>query len=164
MKLLNSAQLEASIHVSGEWKAGHKWPSPYTIASGLLLAISLFSYIYHPLKWLAVGATAIGIPPILVKCFVSLRRYIIDINILMIIAGKQCFSYVSKILHLKYLIIEDSYSNDFWMTPVIGAIALGDYLEAGAIVFLFTLADWLESRSSDKVCTIFCCLIHHISH
>ena len=155
MKILNSAQLEASIHVSGEWKAGHKWPSPYTIASGLLLAIALFSYIYHPLKWLAVGAIAIGIPPILVKCFVSLRRCILDINILMIIAGKQCFSYVSKILHLKYLIIEDSYSNDFSMNPVIGAVALGDYLEAGAIVFLFTFAEWLESRSSDKVCTIF---------
>lgn len=36
-----------------------------------------------------------------------------------------------------------------------GAIGLGDYLEAGSIVFLFTLADWLESRSSDKVsCTL----------
>lgn len=32
-----------------------------------------------------------------------------------------------------------------------GAIGLGDYLEAGSIAFLFTLADWLESRSSDKV-------------
>lgn len=32
-----------------------------------------------------------------------------------------------------------------------GAIGLGDYLEAGSIVFLFTLADWLESRSGDKV-------------
>lgn len=36
-------------------------------------------------------------------------------------------------------------------TTVAGAISLGDYLEAGSIVFLFTLADWLESRSSDKV-------------
>jgi Cd2+/Zn2+-exporting ATPase len=34
---------------------------------------------------------------------------------------------------------------------VAGSIALGDYVEAGSIVFLFTLADWLESRSGDKV-------------
>ena len=60
--------------------------------------------------------------------------------------------------------MKDSYNIYVAMNPVTGAIALGDYLEAGAIVFLFTLADWLESRSSDKVCTIFCCLIHHISH
>lgn len=32
-----------------------------------------------------------------------------------------------------------------------GAIALGDYLEAGTIVFLFAFAEWLESRSTDKV-------------
>ena len=35
-----------------------------------------------------------------------------------------------------------------------GAIGLGDYLEAGSIAFLFTLADWLESRSSDKVSSL----------
>ena len=53
-----------------------------------------------------------------------------------------------------YFIIEDSYSNYVAINPVIGAVALGDYLEAGAIVFLFTFAEWLESRSSDKVCII----------
>ncbi len=37
------------------------------------------------------------------------------------------------------------------LNAVGGAIGLGDYLEAGSIAFLFTLADWLESRSSDKV-------------
>ena len=37
-----------------------------------------------------------------------------------------------------------------------GAIGLGDYLEAGSIAFLFTLADWLESRSSDKVSSLHC--------
>lgn len=35
-----------------------------------------------------------------------------------------------------------------------GSIGMGDYLEAGTIVFLFTLADWLESRSTDKVCPL----------
>ncbi|MCO5558291.1 hypothetical protein L7F22_011870 [Adiantum nelumboides] len=33
---------------------------------------------------------------------------------------------------------------------VAGSVALADYLEAGLIVFLFTLAEWLESRSSDR--------------
>ncbi|XP_043712018.1 putative inactive cadmium/zinc-transporting ATPase HMA3 [Telopea speciosissima] len=31
-----------------------------------------------------------------------------------------------------------------------GSIALGDYLEAGSIVFLFTIAEWLESKASHK--------------
>ncbi|KAH7293616.1 hypothetical protein KP509_28G033300 [Ceratopteris richardii] len=53
------------------------------------------------------------------RSFIALKRCILDINVLMLIA-------------------------------VAGAIALGDYLEAGSVVFLFTLADWLESRSSDK--------------
>jgi hypothetical protein len=34
---------------------------------------------------------------------------------------------------------------------VAGAIALKDYSEAGFIVFLFTTAEWLETRASRKV-------------
>ena len=34
---------------------------------------------------------------------------------------------------------------------VAGAIALKDYYEAGFIVFLFTTAEWLETRASLKV-------------
>ncbi|KAI5080632.1 hypothetical protein GOP47_0003815 [Adiantum capillus-veneris] len=119
VRLLNDAQLEASIHIRGEWKAAHKWPTPYTILSGLLVIISMFHYVFGPLKWVALGAVAVGLKPILVKSFVSLRRFVLDINILMLIA-------------------------------VAGSIGLGDYVEAGFIVFLFTLADWLESRSTDK--------------
>ncbi|KAI4346837.1 hypothetical protein L6164_007700 [Bauhinia variegata] len=33
---------------------------------------------------------------------------------------------------------------------VIGTIAVNDYLEAGTIVFIFTIAEWLESRASYK--------------
>lgn len=32
-----------------------------------------------------------------------------------------------------------------------GSIALKDYWEAGTIVFLFTTAEWLESRACHKV-------------
>lgn len=119
VKLLNDAKLEASIHEQGEWKAAHKWPNPYTIASGLMVAITFFQYAYSPLRWVGLGAVAVGIPPILMRSFIALQRCLLDINVLMLIA-------------------------------VAGAISLGDYLEAGSIVFLFTLADWLESRSSDK--------------
>ena len=30
-------------------------------------------------------------------------------------------------------------------------IVLGDYLEGGTIVFMFTLLEWIKRRSSDKV-------------
>lgn len=119
VRLLNDAQLEASLHIRGEWKAAHKWPTPYTIASGVLVTIAMLHYVFGPLKWVALGAVAVGLPPIVMKSFQSLRRFVLDINILMLIA-------------------------------VAGSIALGDYVEAGLIVFLFTLADWLESRSTDK--------------
>jgi hypothetical protein len=67
----------------------NKWPSPWTILSGILLAISLGKYAYDPLKWVAIGAVAVGIPPIILRAWVSLRRRILDINALMIIAGKS---------------------------------------------------------------------------
>lgn len=40
----------------------------------------------------------------------------------------------------------------FAFFAVSGAIALKDYSEAGFIVFLFTTAEWLETRASRKVC------------
>ncbi|KAJ4964265.1 hypothetical protein NE237_024204 [Protea cynaroides] len=36
------------------------------------------------------------------------------------------------------------------LIAVAGSIALGDYVEAGTIVFLFTIAEWLESKASHK--------------
>lgn len=36
------------------------------------------------------------------------------------------------------------------MIAVIGTVAMNDYLEAGTIVFLFTIAEWLETRASHK--------------
>lgn len=119
VKALNQARLDASLRVVGELKSGKKWPSPYTLASGFCLVIALFHYLYHPLRWVALGAVAVGIIPIMRRSFVAIRNFMLDINVLMLIA-------------------------------VVGTIGLGDYLEGGTIVFLFTLAEWLESRSSDK--------------
>ncbi|KAL2928844.1 putative cadmium/zinc-transporting ATPase HMA4 [Bienertia sinuspersici] len=40
------------------------------------------------------------------------------------------------------------------LIAVIGTIVLKDYLEAGTIVFLFTIAEWLESRASQKATAV----------
>lgn len=119
VKALNQARLDASLRVAGQLKSTRKWPSPYTLVSGFCLALSFFQYLYRPFRWVALGAIAIGILPILLKSFVALRNLMLDINVLMVIA-------------------------------VAGTIGLGDYVEGGTIVFLFTLAEWLETRSNDK--------------
>ncbi|KAL6994844.1 Cadmium/zinc-transporting ATPase hma2 [Sarracenia purpurea var. burkii] len=41
-----------------------------------------------------------------------------------------------------------------------GSIALHDYWEAGAIVFLFTIAQWLESRASQKATAVMSSLMN----
>ncbi|GAU37978.1 hypothetical protein TSUD_205180 [Trifolium subterraneum] len=119
VKALNQARLEANIRVYGNEKHKKKWPSIYSVTSGLLLALSFLKFVYPPLKYLALGAVAAGALPIILKAIVSIRNVRFDINILAIIA-------------------------------VIGTIAMEDYLEAGTIVFLFSIAEWLESRASHK--------------
>ncbi|CAJ1941785.1 unnamed protein product [Sphenostylis stenocarpa] len=119
VKALNQARLEANMRVYGEEKQERRWPSPYSIASGVLLLLSFLKFVYNPLKYLALGAVAVGIYPIILKAIVSIRNLRLDVSILMIIA-------------------------------VIGTIAMDDYLEAGTIVFLFSIAEWLESRASHK--------------
>ncbi|XP_045816561.1 putative inactive cadmium/zinc-transporting ATPase HMA3 [Trifolium pratense] len=119
VKALNQARLEANIRVYGNEKHKKKWPSIYSVTSGLLLALSFLKFVYPPFKYLALGAVAAGALPIILKAFVSIRNLRFDINILVIIA-------------------------------VIGTISMEDYLEAGTIVFLFSIAEWLESRASHK--------------
>ncbi|KAM3213327.1 hypothetical protein ACQJBY_065990 [Aegilops geniculata] len=121
VKALNQARLEASVRAYGG--AGqnkiNKWPSPYVLLCGVLLVASLFEHFWRPLRWLALVATAAGLPPIVLRSVAAARRLTLDVNILMLIA-------------------------------VAGAIALKDYSEAGFIVFLFTTAEWLETRASCK--------------
>ncbi|CAA6670364.1 unnamed protein product [Spirodela intermedia] len=127
VKALNQARLEATVRQYGEAKGVRHWPSPYTIACGVLLALSFLKVFYHPLKWLAVAAAAAGLPPIIRRALAAARRLTLDINILMLIA-------------------------------VGGSIALKDYWEAGSIVFLFTIAEWLESRASYKATSVMSAL------
>ncbi|KAK9097727.1 hypothetical protein Syun_024772 [Stephania yunnanensis] len=128
VKALNQARLEANIRAYGEEKHEKRWPSPYTIVCGLLLAVSFFKYFFHPLKWVALGAVAVGLPPIIFRSIAAIRNFTLDINILLLIA-------------------------------VGGSIALGDYWEAGTIVFLFTIAEWLQSRASQKANAVMSSLI-----
>ncbi|XP_073277782.1 cadmium/zinc-transporting ATPase HMA3-like isoform X1 [Primulina huaijiensis] len=123
VKALNQARLEANVKVHGTSNYKNRWPSPYSIGSGALLLLSLLQFLYGPLKWLAIGAIAVGIIPIFLKSVASVRNATLDINILVLIA-------------------------------VSGSIALHDYWEAATIVFLFTIAEWLESRASHKATSI----------
>ncbi|WRX31954.1 hypothetical protein QQP08_024441 [Theobroma cacao] len=128
VKALNQARLEANVRARGEIKYQKKWPSPFAIACGLLLLFSLLKYAYHPLQWLAVGAVAVGIYPMLLKGYAAVRNFRLDINILMLSAA-------------------------------IGSVAMKDYTEAGTIVFLFTTAEWLESRASHKATAVMSSLM-----
>ncbi|CAL1415119.1 unnamed protein product [Linum trigynum] len=124
VKALNTARLEANVRLDGSSVAGggsyrKKWPSPYAMGSGALLLISLLKFVFPPMKWVAVAAVAVGIPPILLKAIASIRNLRLDVTVLVLIA-------------------------------VISTLAMKDYTEAATVVFLFTIADWLESRASHK--------------
>ncbi|RWR75219.1 Cation-transporting P-type ATPase [Cinnamomum micranthum f. kanehirae] len=129
VKALNQARLEANVRVFGEKKGRRMWPNPYTVASGVLLLLSTFKFLYHPLNWLALGGAVVGLPPILMRSIAAVRRFSLDINILMLIA-------------------------------VGGSIAMRDYWEAAFVVFLFTIAEWLESRASYKATAVMSMLMN----
>ncbi|KAI3955571.1 hypothetical protein MKX01_034893 [Papaver californicum] len=128
VKALNQARLDANIRVYGEEKKEKRWPSWYTIGCGLLVLVSLFQYLFHPLKWVSLAAAIVGLPPILSRCYGSARNFTVDINILVLIA-------------------------------VGGTVAMQDYIEAGSIVFLFTIAEWLESRAGYKATVVMASLM-----
>ncbi|KAK7290039.1 hypothetical protein RIF29_04160 [Crotalaria pallida] len=118
---LNSAKLEASLKPQGQGEANieNKWPDLPTLVCGLLLALSFFKSIYHPLGWLALGSVAIGIPKVLLRAIASIRALTLNINILVLLA-----------------VCATSVLQDFW--------------EAGVIIFLFSIAQWLETRATHK--------------
>ncbi|KAF6157869.1 hypothetical protein GIB67_023270 [Kingdonia uniflora] len=131
VKALNKARLEANVRVYGQEKHGNTWPSPYTMVCGFLLLVSLFKFIFDPLKWVAIGAVAIGLLPIIFKSVAAIQNFRLHINILVVIA-------------------------------VGGTIAMKDYLEAGTIVFLFSIAEWLESRASHKATVVMSSLMNMV--
>ncbi|KAJ9538524.1 hypothetical protein OSB04_031257 [Centaurea solstitialis] len=129
VKVLNQARLEANVRVKGDGNYRNKWPSPFAVACGALLLLSFLSYIFPPFKWLALGAVAVGIIPMILKSVASLYNFRLDVNTLMLIA-------------------------------VGGSIFLKDYWEAGTIVFLYTTAEWLESRAGHKATAVMSSLMN----
>jgi len=127
---LNRAGLRA--RVKGGSKGGKLhfsdcWRRTILVLAGLCLGVALASTAdpneedwVHELKYVALGAFVLGIPPIAKRAFAGLRMGILDINSLMLIAA-------------------------------IGAIVIGEYIEAGAVVFLFGLSELLEGAASARV-------------
>ncbi|URE37834.1 E1-E2 ATPase [Musa troglodytarum] len=132
LKALNQARLEATVRAYGSAEITKKWPSPYILACGVLLVVSLFKRFFHPLRWFAIAAVLVGINPIILRGIAAIRRLTLDINILLLIAALS---------HAKF---------PMFKMEVGGAVALRDYSEAAFVVFLFTIAEWLESRASHK--------------
>ncbi|KAG6386612.1 hypothetical protein SASPL_151780 [Salvia splendens] len=85
VKALNDSGMEAGVRVYGHGSYKNKWPSPYAVVCGILLALSFLKYMYTPLRWLAVVAIVVGIPPVVLKAFTAVRNFRLDINILVLI-------------------------------------------------------------------------------
>lgn len=86
---LNRESLEANAKLQGEIKSQNKWPEKWVMGCGLLLALSFLKYVYQPFQWLAVGAVAVGILPIIFKSIAAIRNCTLNVNILILIAGKS---------------------------------------------------------------------------
>lgn len=124
---LNKSGLEASVKDRGgdqnnnKRKKKSRWPNPYVMGSGILVLLTLIlQNVYHPLGYIGLGAVALGVFPIFFKAVAALRNF--------------------NLFNINILVL----------ITVGGSIALKDYLEAGTIVFLFTIAQWLESKASHR--------------
>ena len=102
---------------------GESLPPQSVMASSVLLLVSLLHYVggaLDPLGWVALGAVAVGIPPVGArKAAGSLRNGVVDINTLVTLA-------------------------------VAGACALREFGEAAAVVALFGVSEWLEDRAMGR--------------
>lgn len=96
-KALNQARLEASVRAYGTAKTTKKWPSLYILACGVLLLVSLFKKFFHPLQWFAIAAVLVGIPPIMLRSIAAIRKLTLDINILLLIAGRSISHFLEEL-------------------------------------------------------------------
>nr|CAB3452427.1 unnamed protein product [Digitaria exilis] len=122
VKTLNKAGLEASVRAYGS-SGGvvGRWPSLYILTSGVLLLVSFLSPLLPALHWLALAAAIAGLPPVMLRAFASATTTGFTLDI-----------------------------NVLMLAAIAGAAALGEYTEAGAMVFLFTVAEWLETLACAK--------------
>jgi len=99
----------------------HKLPKWNVCLAGVLWVVSMGYYDKSTqfLKYFALASIAFAFPPVLKRCWASVKHYLLDINLLMTLA-------------------------------VIGACALQDFTEAAAVLFLFSLSEWLSERATAK--------------
>ncbi len=118
--------MRASRESGGEGRGerlDRQWRAAYTLVSGICWAGALIAF--HVL-----GAHAIGVAASL-AAIVAGGRYIVP-------RGLRA----AKSLALDM---------NFLMTiAAVGAVIIGEYLEGASAMFLFSLAQWLESRSMDR--------------
>ena len=133
LQRLNDAKLEP--HLAGAEKDlgdGTFWgpllaslPPRDVLACTLLTAVSLAGYWFSPLKWVSLAAVAAGSPALLLKAWAGLRGGIVGIHLLMVVASA-------------------------------GVCAVGiagggnEQIDAAALVCLFSLSEWLESKTLSK--------------
>lgn len=74
---------EGHGHDHGETEGGVPWR---LVATGALVGVSLLSEWFPLAEWAALGAVALGVPPVAKKGLLALRRKVLDINFLMTVA------------------------------------------------------------------------------
>ena len=123
LQSLNGANMDAhlaSVKAPGEEGLRARLPPWPVLVAAVLCAVSFVGYAPRPpasyFKWVAVGAIAFGLPPLAKKAWAGLRRGLVGIDLLMIVA-------------------------------TVGALALQEPIDAGILVVLFNLAEWLEGKT-----------------
>ena len=124
LRKLNEAKLEAhlaSVSKGSESLARHLPPWNVLLCCALT-AISLVGYAVDPLKWFSVLAVLVGSPQLVIKAWTGLKRGIVGIHFLMIMAtaGVLGVGYVSKDKGV---------------------------IDGGILIALFSLSEWLESKT-----------------
>ena len=132
-----------------------KWPKPNIIVSGVLWIVSMLSFIgdkWEPLKYVALVSVSFGLPPIARKAIGTLRQqFKFDANGLMLLASLGALALGKFPEAGKY-----PFSN--FISSWYALMAL--YSFSGAVVFLFSLSEWLEERASSRARQALSAIVH----
>ncbi|KAA8535752.1 hypothetical protein F0562_030746 [Nyssa sinensis] len=131
VKALNQAGLEANVRVYGDNKGNYKK------------------------KWPSPYAVACGI--LLVLSFLKYVCRPFQWLALAAVAIGICPILMKAVAAIRNFTLD---VNLLMIIAVVGSIVLKDYWEAGLIVFLFTTAEWLESRAGHKATAIMSSLMN----